>query len=82
MLFQARAGEDIAAEAKKRRITAVYSPPQVDRTCGILGSYYNIPKAIFYRIKGDYTCIQELSQACHMHSYDIPCMDALTLLFL
>ena len=28
------------------------SPPQVDRIWGIWGSYYNIPKALFY--KGDY----------------------------
>ena len=31
-----------------------YSPPQVDRIWGIMGSYYNIPKAIFYLLKGDY----------------------------
>ena len=27
---------------------------QVDRIWGIWGSYYNIPKAIFYLLKGDY----------------------------
>ena len=32
----------------------VYSPPSVDRMWGICGSYYNIPKAIFYLLKGDY----------------------------
>ena len=33
----------------------VYSPPQVDRIWGIIwGSFYNIPKAIFYLLKGDY----------------------------
>ena len=31
-----------------------YSPPSVDRTWGIWGSYHNIPKAIFYLLKGDY----------------------------
>ena len=30
----------------------VYSPPSVDRMWGICGSYYNIPKAIFYLLKG------------------------------
>ena len=32
----------------------VYSPPEVDRVWSIWGSYYNIPKAIFYLLKGDY----------------------------
>ena len=31
-----------------------YSPPKVDRIWGIWESYYNIPKAIFYLLKGDY----------------------------
>ena len=31
-----------------------YSPPQVDRIWGIWGSYYNLPKAIFYLLKGEY----------------------------
>ena len=35
-------------------ILAVYSPPPVDRIWGIWGSYYNIPKAIFYLLVGDY----------------------------
>ena len=30
-----------------------YSPPQVDRIWGTSGSYYNVPKAIFYLLKGD-----------------------------
>ena len=30
-----------------------YSPPEVDRKWGIWGSYYNIPKTIFYLLKGD-----------------------------
>ena len=30
-----------------------YSPPDVDRIWGIWGSYYNIPKAVFYLLKGD-----------------------------
>ena len=34
--------------------TQCYSPPEVDRIWGIWGSYYNIPKAIFYLPKGDY----------------------------
>ena len=34
--------------------TRVYSPPLVDRIQGIWGSYYHIPKAIFYLLKGDY----------------------------
>ena len=29
-------------------------PPEVDRIWGIWGSYYNIPKTVFYLIKGDY----------------------------
>ena len=32
----------------------IYSPPEVDRIWGIWGSYYNIPKAIFYLLKGHY----------------------------
>ena len=32
----------------------VYSRPQVDRIWGTWGSYYNMPKAIFYLLKGDY----------------------------
>ena len=31
-----------------------YGPPSVDIMWGIWGSYYNIPKAIFYLLKGDY----------------------------
>ena len=30
----------------------VFCPPEVDRLWGIWGSYYNIPKAIFYLLKG------------------------------
>ena len=33
----------------------VYSPPEVDRIWGIRGSYSNIPKAIVYLLKGDYS---------------------------
>ena len=36
------------------------SPPKVDRIWAIWGSYHNIPKAIFYLLKGDYTSLQEL----------------------
>ena len=31
-----------------------YSPPEVDRTWGMCRYYYNIPKAIFYLLEGDY----------------------------
>ena len=33
-----------------------YSPPEVDRIWGIWGSYSNIPKGIFYLLKGNYRC--------------------------
>ena len=33
---------------------SVYRPPEVDRIWGIRGSYYNIPRAIFYLLKGGY----------------------------
>ena len=33
-------------------LLSTYSPPSVDRIWGIWGSYYNIPKAIFYLLKG------------------------------
>ena len=32
----------------------VYIPPSVDRIWGIWGSYYNIPKAVFYLPSRDY----------------------------
>ena len=32
-----------------------YSPPEVDRIWAIRGFWYNIPKAIFYLLKGDYS---------------------------
>ena len=32
-----------------------YRSLEVGRICGIWGSYYRIPKAIFYLLKGDYT---------------------------
>ena len=32
----------------------LYSPPEVHRIWGIWGSYYTIPKAIFYILKGGY----------------------------
>ena len=32
----------------------LYSPPYVERIWGMWGSYYTIPKAIFYLLKGDY----------------------------
>ena len=33
-------------------LATVYSPPLVDRIWGIWGSYHNVPKAIFYLLKG------------------------------
>ena len=36
----------------------VYSPPEVDRIWGIWGSYYNIPIAILYVLKGDYRLLR------------------------
>ena len=32
----------------------VDSPPKLDRISGIWGSYYYVPKAILYLLKGDY----------------------------
>ena len=34
-----------------------YSPPQVDRICGIWRSCYKIPNAILYLLKADYTWV-------------------------
>ena len=34
--------------------STVYSSPEVDRIWGIWGSYYNVPKATFYLLKGHY----------------------------
>ena len=31
-----------------------FRAPEVDRIWGIWGSYYHIPKATFYLLKGDY----------------------------
>ena len=31
-----------------------YSPPKADRIWGMWGSYYNIPEATFYLLKGEY----------------------------
>ena len=31
----------------------VYSPPEVERIWNLWGSYYSVPKAIFYLLKGD-----------------------------
>ena len=36
-------------------LTGLYSPPEVDGIWGIWRSYSNIPNAIFYLLKGDYT---------------------------
>ena len=32
----------------------IYSPPYVDGTWGIWGSYFNLPKTIVYLLKGNY----------------------------
>ena len=32
----------------------VYSPPSVDRIWSTWGSYYNVAKALFYLLTGDY----------------------------
>ena len=42
----------------------VYSPPYADRILGVCGSCYNIPKAIFYLLRGDYNA---QVQSCHHH---------------
>ena len=36
-----------------------YSLPEVDRIWGIWGCYDNLPKAIFYLLKGDYNFMQD-----------------------
>ena len=33
-----------------RAVMRTYSPPQVDRIWGIVGSFYNLPKAIFHSV--------------------------------
>ena len=42
-----------------------FSPPEVDRTWDIWGSYYNIPKAILYLRKGDYNNLNSR----HLHKW-------------
>ena len=42
------------AENKDPDPSRAYGPPKVDRIWGIWGSYHNIPKTIFYLLKGDY----------------------------
>ena len=41
---------------KAGTVTKPNSPPEVDRVWRIWGSYYNIPKAIFYLLKGTICC--------------------------
>ena len=36
---------------------AIYSAPSLDRIWAIWGSYFRLPKAIFYLLKGDYGAI-------------------------
>ena len=49
---------------------STYSPPEVDRIWGIWGSYYDIPKTIFYLLKGDY--IWMIAGFCVIVSYQEP----------
>ena len=49
-----RSPDQNSLELRKMRIYTAYSPPKVDRIWGVWGPYYNIPKAIFYLLKGDY----------------------------
>ena len=35
-----------------------------NRIWDIWGSYYNVPKAIFYLLKGDYNCSIGLREGC------------------
>ena len=39
-------------------------PIGVDRIWGLWGSYYNIPKAIFYLLKEDYTTCHAVLHVC------------------
>ena len=42
-------------ESRSHSGERVLTPPEVERIWGTWGSHYNMPKAIFYRLKGDYT---------------------------
>ena len=39
----------------RRLLARTSSPSQVDRIWGIWGSYYTMPKAVFYLLQGDYS---------------------------
>ena len=39
---------------ERRGLRDVYNPPEVNRIWGIWGSDYNVPKDVFYLLKGDY----------------------------
>ena len=39
-----------------------HSPPQVDRTWGIWGSFCKLSKAIFYLLKGEYTSVEATTE--------------------
>ena len=41
--------------SRERLCRTIVPLKSVDRIWGICGSYYKIPKAIFYLLKGDYT---------------------------
>ena len=47
------------------QVPIAYSPPQVGRLWGMWGPYYNIPKAISYLLKGDYTMLSLAVGAMH-----------------
>ena len=46
--------QDLGFKVKGLGFRGYSPPPYVDRIWGIWGSYYNIPKAIFYLLKRDY----------------------------
>ena len=52
-------------QTEKNMAQRAYSPAQVDNIWAIWGSYYNIPKAIFYLLKGDYR-VSGLAAACKL----------------
>ena len=64
-------------QSKERRdcidTARIYSPPSVDRLYGIWGSYYNIPAAIFYLLKGDYKR-RTASIARLFYNRQVPCL--------
>ena len=68
-----------ADRSRSRSAPATYSPPMspLSRIWGIWGSYYNIPKTIFYLLKGDYNqqavhapCRRASRAACGFGSHE------------